>query len=230
MENILDLDQLEGQSPQAVAQLLIDLSQLLDGRRTHFDGTASSDLFAKILPDKHALEHVILEQDNLVFSFTAIFQYVLWSKIDQPACLELILETLNEANEPAREEDNKYLKIVKDTFSKTVIASRDLASKITMINDDLNRLQKRSSDESIIIATKMTTLTQELNQLREETIMDADAFYRKLNTISAVLDQIQEDMKRQDVQVTSSRKILNLASAIAIVCLLGLIMLIWFAV
>lgn len=228
--NILDLGQLEGQTPQSLARLLIDLSELLDGRKDKMPSMASLELLNKILRKKDDVTHMILEQDELVFSFSAIFQFILWSKIDQPDQLEQIYQALDEHILQSGEEGNEYVKVVKDTFSKTIAASKALADKIATVNNDLNRLQQRSSEESEIIASKMTALNIELNQLQEESIMDAEAFYQKLGAISNELDRIQEDINRQNVNVASSRKRLNMASAIAIVCLLGLMMLIWFVV
>lgn len=228
--NILDLGQLEGQTPQSLARLLIDLSELLDGRKDKMPSMASLELLNKILRKKDDVTHMILEQDELVFPFSAIFQFILWSKIDQPDQLEQIYQALDEHILQSGEEGNEYVKVVKDTFSKTIAASKALADKIATVNNDLNRLQQRSSEESEIIASKMTALNIELNQLQEESIMDAEAFYQKLGAISNELDRIQEDINRQNVNVASSRKRLNMASAIAIVCLLGLMMLIWFVV
>ncbi len=229
-ENSLDLGILEAQSPQVVAQLLIELSELLDGGRDNIQSMSSFELYAEILRNNGDRDHLILGQDEIVISFSAIFQFVLWSKIDNPDQLELILELLNEYKVPSGDGENRYLRVVLDTFTKTVAASKYLAAKMARINDDLNKLQQRSSEESSIIVSKMTALNQELNQLRDETVMDAEAFHQKLCKISADLDQIQADMNKQNVQVASSRNILNLATVIVIACLLGLIFLIWYTV
>ncbi len=228
--NILDLGQLEGQTPQSLARLLIDLSELLNGRNDNMPSMASLDLLNKILRKKDNVSHMTLEQDALVFSFSAIFQFILWSKIDQPDQLEQIYQALDEHILQSGEEGNEYFKVVMDTFSKTIAASKALADKIATVNNDLNRLQQRSSEESEIIASKMTALNIELNQLQEDSIMDAEAFYRKLGAISNELDRIQEDINRQNVNVAYSRKRLNMASVIVIICLLGLMILIWFVV
>jgi len=226
-ESFLTLAELEHDSPSDIARLLFDLSEIADGQNLAPD-TPGLQIFDRLIADdSKKLKDIMLDQDEVVFSFSAVFQFVLWSNIDRSERLEEILNTLQELKAQGGRGENKFIRVVEDTIERTMASRKAVNAKMAALTAHLQQLQERPGEDSEAVAQKIKAITRQLDQLHQETANDTQAYIDRLEGLSADLDQMQNDMKKEQERIGSFKKALNYGFMVAAVAVVVLIYLIW---
>lgn len=179
------LTELDDQSPEKIAGLLIDLSELIDGVRDHPRQTPSYSLLNR-LSGGEGEEYEQLMQDplQLLPLYFSIVQYVLVEHVETPAVLEEILRIMEEHHTPGGRA-NEYLQVIKETFARTIEASKAVYARMEALSAELEKFERNTGEQAEALQDKMVSLSAELEQEQQEVFAKTEAMIARLEELSS---------------------------------------------
>ncbi len=179
------LTELDDQSPDKIAGLLIDLSELIDGVRDHPRQTPSYSLLKRLSGgDKEQQERLMQNPLQLLPLYFSIVQYVLVEHVETPADLEEILRIMEEHHSPGGRQ-NDYLQVIKETFARTIEASKAVFARMEALSAELEKFEQNTGEQAEALQDKMDSLSAGLEQEQQEVMAKTEAMIARLEELSS---------------------------------------------
>lgn len=182
---MLKLAELEKESPERLAQLIIDLSQIMEGVQDDPRKTFSYGLIQKIVAaGSGELAAMMREPLRLLPLYFSIVQHILLQHVDSPAELERILDTMD-SHQRSGTRDNEYLQVVRDTYSRTLANSRAVYARMEKLAEELARFEQDTDEQNQDFKDKMDALTAELELEQQGVFAKTDLLLEKLEQMTS---------------------------------------------
>ena len=184
-KTMLNLAALQNESPERLAQLIIDLSQIMDGAIEDPRKTFSYPLIQKIVNTSHDEVVALLKEPlRMLPLYYSIIQQVLLQNVENPEELEKILDTM-ENHQRSGTRDNEYLQVVKETYARTLNNTRAVYARMEKLSADLDRFEQASDEQNDEFKAKMDALSVQLEREQQEIFAKTDAMLARLEDLSA---------------------------------------------
>ncbi|NLN87908.1 MAG: hypothetical protein GX133_10000 [Syntrophomonadaceae bacterium] len=203
-KTMLNLAALENESPERLAQLIIDLSQIMDGAIEEPRKTFSYSLIQKIVNiSNDELTAMMKETLRLLPLYFSIVQHVLLHHVERPEDLDKILDTM-ENHQRSGARDNEYLQVVKNTYTRTRNNTEAVYARMEQLSAEMDRFEQRSDENNDEFKARMAALSVELEREQQEVFAKTDALLEKLEEITSGTREvvIEPPPKRTLVTVT----------------------------
>jgi len=184
-DRLLYLTALDGETPERLARLLIDLSELIDGRYDHPRETGSFELLNRLLSGGGAEQERLMEDPlRLLPYYFSIVQYVLVEHVETPGELDQILAIM-ETHRPNGGGPNQYLQVIKETFARTIESSQAIYARMEALEADLARFEQHTGEQAEGLKEQMDQLTAELDHQQQGTMAKTEALLERLEELSS---------------------------------------------
>jgi len=184
-KTMLNLAALDNESPERLAQLIIDMSQIMDGAIEDPRKTFSYPLIQKIVNTSNdELTALLKEPLRILPLYYSIVHHVLLQHVEAPEELEKILDTM-ENHQRSGTRDNEYLQVVKETYARTLNNTRAVYARMEKLSADLDRFEQQSDEQNEEFKEKMEALSAQLEREQQEVFAKTDAMLERLEELSA---------------------------------------------
>ena len=174
-KTLLNSAELEMENPERLAQLIIDLSQIMDGAVEDPRKTFSYSLIQRVVTaSSEELMALMRDPMRMLPLYYSVVQHVLLQHVEAPDDLEKILDTM-ESHQRSGTRDNEYLQVVKDTYTRTFNNTRAVYARMEKLSADLDRFEQQSDEQNEEFKEKMDALSVQLE--REQRSLRQDRRY-----------------------------------------------------
>ncbi|MEQ8201163.1 MAG: hypothetical protein ABRQ24_07065 [Syntrophomonadaceae bacterium] len=202
-KTLVNLAELEKESPERLAQLIIDLSQIMDGALDDPRKTFSYNLIQRVVAaSNEELMLMMKEPMRLLPLYFSIVQHVLIQHVDSPTDLEKILDTM-ESHLKSGARDNEYLQVVKDTYARTLNSSRAVYARMDKLSAELERFEQHTDEQNEEFKEKMEALSAELEQEQHGVFAKTDALLEKLEKLSTGGGKVEVKVEKKKLTTIS---------------------------
>ena len=226
---MLNLAALDNESPERLAQLIIDLSQIMDGAIEDPRKTFSYALIQKIVNTSNdELMALMKEPLRMLPLYYSIVHHVLLQHVETPEELEKILDTM-ENHQRSGTRDNEYLQVVKETYARTLNNTRAVYARMEKLSADLDRFEQQSDEQNEEFKAKMDALSAQLEREQQEVFAKTDAMLERLGELSAGVGEVDGKRavpKRELVTVGKNTETMIIALVVVLFIIITLAMLI----
>lgn len=217
-KTMLNLAALPNESPERLAQLIIDLSQIMDGAIEDPRKTFSYPLIQKIVNSgSDEVAALLKEPLRMLPLYYSIIQQVLLQNVEHPEELEKILDTM-ESHQRSGTRDNEYLQVVKDTYTRTFNNTRAVYARMEKLSADLDRFEQQSDEQNEEFKEKMDALSVQLEREQREVFAKTDAMLKRLEELSNGVGKVdvEREVPKKDL-ITVGKNIETLLIAAVVV-------------
>ncbi|HRY13987.1 MAG TPA: hypothetical protein P5309_10475 [Syntrophomonadaceae bacterium] len=217
-KTLLNSAELEMENPERLAQLIIDLSQIMDGAVEDPRKTFSYSLIQRVVTaSSEELMALMRDPMRMLPLYYSVVQHVLLQHVEAPDDLEKILDTM-ESHQRSGTRDNEYLQVVKDTYTRTFNNTRAVYARMEKLSADLDRFEQQSDEQNEEFKEKMDALSVQLEREQREVFAKTDAMLKRLEELSNGVGKVdvEREVPKKDL-ITVGKNIETLLIAAVVV-------------
>jgi len=206
------------ENPERLAQLIIDLSQIMDGAVEDPRKTFSYSLIQRVVTaSSEELMALMRDPMRMLPLYYSVVQHVLLQHVEAPDDLEKILDTM-ESHQRSGTRDNEYLQVVKDTYTRTFNNTRAVYARMEKLSADLDRFEQQSDEQNEEFKEKMDALSVQLEREQREVFAKTDAMLKRLEELSNGVGKVdvEREVPKKDL-ITVGKNIETLLIAAVVV-------------
>lgn len=217
-KTLLNSAELEMENPERLAQLIIDLSQIMDGAVEDPRKTFSYSLIQRVVTaSSEELMALMRDPMRMLPLYYSVVQHVLLQHVEAPDDLEKILDTM-ESHQRSGTRDNEYLQVVKETYARTLNNTRAVYARMEKLSADLDRFEQQSDEQNEEFKEKMDALSVQLEREQREVFAKTDAMLKRLEELSNGVGKVdvEREVPKKDL-ITVGKNIETLLIAAVVV-------------